>query len=284
MVCLVTSSVSAAEEGLTVSHTYSSTSATLPGSLSHKNFKALAKKAGIATRSESGFRDIASGYYVVAGVFGNTENASRLRRKLNSKGLVADMLFHPEKKLNYVVLSHHDQGSSAVSMVQSAAEGKYHDKTWILHVFDANAEKSVNSEVFVPATSETAGFQPVSFKQEAKLLGIASRKMQAQGQWGKGFYVIAGVFGDIENAERFMYKMRDMGYRSRTRINPESGHAYTYLEHFDSADSALEFLKGYTSDNKNEKVWVLEVEGAEQLARRSSTPDKTVKPASKMEE
>lgn len=263
MVCSMALSVSAAEAGSVLTPRSEFTSATLPGSHTHQNFKALAKKAGIATRSESGFKGIASGYYVVAGVFGSTDNASRLSRKLSSKGLQADVLFHPKKKLNYVVISHHEDGTSAVSMVQSAAAGKYYDKTWILHVFDADAVNSVRPIASHTAPAKKGVATATSFKEKASLLGIASRKIKAQGSWKQGFYIVAGVFGNIENAERFMYKMRDKGYASRTRINPESGHAYTYLEHFKAIDRTLAFLKNYASDRKNDKVWVLEVEGTE---------------------
>lgn len=243
-------------------HTIYSLSTTLPGSQSHLEFKAMAKKAGIATRSERGFAGKESGYYLVAGVFGNAENAARLHYKLLAKDLEADILYHPGKALNYVVISQHDTGISALSMAQSAANGKYYDKTWILHVYDEKSEvreKVIDNMLSSPSPAPA---KSLTFKQEVKAMGIASRKMQAQGEWTAGYYLIAGVFGELRNAERSVRSLRDKGYPATVQIHPESGYAYTILESFESKDRTLAFLDRYTEGRQKDKIWALEVIGA----------------------
>ena len=251
----------AAEGTHTAFGAITSISTTLPGSQSHLEFKALAKEAGIATRSEKGFTGHASGYYVVAGVFGNAENATRLKRQLSARDLDVNILFHPVKNLNYVVISNHSTGIEALAIARSGANGKYKDKTWILHVFDEKAKhiESAPSETETATAPKPAKYQ--SFKLQAKAIGIASRKMKAEGSWTSGYYLIAGVFGEFRNAERFVETLRNKGYPAQVQLHPESGHAYTILKAFEENERAISYLKGHTQSNK-EKVWVLEVEGA----------------------
>ena len=243
-------------------------STTLPGSESHMEFKALAKEAGIATRSEQGFAGHASAYYVVAGVFGSSDNANRLKRQLRSRELNAKILFHPGKNLNYVVISSHSTGLEALTTAQTGANGKYRDKTWILHVYDEVTApiEAANTIKAVPASSPNA-VKNLTFKQEAKALGIASRKMEADGDWKAGYYLIAGVFGDYKNADRFVYRLREKGYPAEAKIHPESNHAYTILDSFKAKEQVLSYLTDYATKGKKEKVWVLEVVG--------STPEPT---------
>ena len=252
----------AAEGGHSALDAVNTISTTLPGSSSHVEFKALARDAGIATRSENGFAGTSSGYYVVAGVFGNGDNAKRLKRQLSAKELDANILFHPVKKLNYVVISGHKTGLEALATARSGANGKYLDKTWILHVYNENETRidATNNKINPVSPARTA--KGLTFKQEAKTLGIASRKMKAEGAWKSGFYLIAGVFGDYDNADRFVYKLRNKGYPAEVRLHPESGHAYTILDSFDAKEQTLTYLKAYTENSNKDKIWVLEVVGA----------------------
>lgn len=250
-----------AEGGHTVSHTTKPISTTLPDSQNHLEFKALAREAGIATRSEHGFAGHTSGYYVVAGVFGNTDNAKRLQRQLSAKQLDPNILFHTEKNLNYVVISQHNRGIDALSIAQTGVNGKYLDKTWILHIYDKKAERIEKVAKKAVSTLETTSSNPLAFKQQAKVFGIASRKMAAKGDWISGYYLIAGVFGEYSNAERFVRTLRGKGFPAEVQIHPESGQAYTILEYIEAEKNTIAYLKQYTAKADKEKIWVLEVVG-----------------------
>jgi len=253
----------AAAGGKTALHAVESFNTVLPGSQSHLEFKALAREAGIATRSEQGFAGHSSGYYVVAGVFGNAGNANRLRRQLSVKKLDARILFHSRKELNYVVIAEHETGLAALATVQSGANGKYRDKTWILHVFDENTEQIKARAIKASLSPERSSSHSLSFKQQAKEMGIASRKMKAKGSWESGYYLIAGVFGEYQNADRFVRRLRKKGYPATVQIHPESGHAYTIIDSFERKEQTLAYLKHYNSKANQDKVWALEVIGAE---------------------
>lgn len=238
-----------------------------PFSASHKAFVLLAKEKGFATRSQRGFSNAFNGYYIISGVFGNAENASRLSDQMKAKHLEAQVLFHPEKKLNYVSLGYHVSGIEAVTSATSQLNGKFKEKVWILHVYDgktiANTATPLKNTVSPSATSLSSE----QFKKSIKSLGIASRSEADLASYTSGYYIIAGVFGEKKNADRLKFKLRDQGYTARSLVHPGSGNSYVYLDHFESTNRTLDFLKNYTQNNRNNKVWVLEVPETAKIAK-----------------
>ncbi len=232
----------------------------LPSSASHKAFVVLAKKKGIATRSQRGFSSAFNGYYIISGVFGNAQNASRLSGQMKAKDLDSRVLFHPHKNLNYVSLGYHVSGMEAVNSATSKLGGKFKDKVWILHVYDG---KTI---AFTPAKAENKKIAPAAtalsadqFKRSIKSLGIASRSESGLTSTAPGYYIIAGVFGEKKNADRLKFKLRDQGYAALSMVHSVSGHSYVYLDQFKSTDRTLSFLKSYTQKDRKNKIWVLEV-------------------------
>ncbi|NND16268.1 MAG: OmpA family protein [Eudoraea sp.] len=232
-----------------------------PTSTAHKAFVVLAKQKGIAARSQAGFSNVYNGYYIISGVFGNSDNAARLSAQFKAKNLDAQVLIHPQKKLNYVSLGHHVSGIEAVNSAVSQLEGKFKDKVWILHVYDGKTITLDPSKTTIDKTSSvTATISSNQFKISIKALGIASRIDTDLKSSTPGYYIIAGVFGEGKNADRLKFRLREQGYAARSIIHPESGNSYVYLDQFQEANRALAFLKDYTQKERKHNVWVLEVE------------------------
>ncbi len=99
-----------------------------------ENFKSAAKKNNIATRTVTGLSDVQSGYYMIAGVFGDKSNVWKFRQRLSAKNIDSYSLIHPTTKLNYVYLSHTQDWKEALSSSISKFNGRYNDKVWIMNV------------------------------------------------------------------------------------------------------------------------------------------------------
>lgn len=74
------------------------------------------------------------GYYIIANVFANPNNATRFISSLRKKGIVADFFINPENNYRYVYLSMHNDFQEASSVYQSNVNGKYYGDLWIMTV------------------------------------------------------------------------------------------------------------------------------------------------------
>ena len=74
-----------------------------------------AKALYISHRKESSLKGVTNGFYLIAGVFGNADNASKFTARLNKKGLSAEMLTNPQNQMQYVYVGHHTQGIAALN-------------------------------------------------------------------------------------------------------------------------------------------------------------------------
>lgn len=101
---------------------------------SHSEFLRTAKKVKIATRTVEGMTGIGSGYYAVAGVFGDKSNVQKFVQKLQTKGLYPLTAEHPESKLSYVYLAHSKDWNGVLKAASSQLDGNYGDKLWIMHI------------------------------------------------------------------------------------------------------------------------------------------------------
>src|SRR5690606_25008866 len=60
---------------------------------------------------------------------------------------------------------------------------------------------------------------------------------------GKQYYIIANVFADGKNADRYINELKKDGYDAEIYINPKNKYKYVYLRKFDNWNSALKSYK-----------------------------------------
>ena len=94
----------------------------------------MAEAKKISLRSDPGFEGTNNGYYMVSGVFGNSDNARSHLSKIKIRNPRAGMIKHPKSHLHYVYLKEYQSGFSALDDYLSGMNGLYRDKLWILHV------------------------------------------------------------------------------------------------------------------------------------------------------
>ncbi|HLU50855.1 MAG TPA: SPOR domain-containing protein, partial [Flavobacteriaceae bacterium] len=75
---------------------------------------------------------ITPGFYLIANVFGNPNNADAFLAKLKSLGLDADYFINPQNNYRYVYVAHLSTYQEAKDLFQNKLGGKYPDEMWIL--------------------------------------------------------------------------------------------------------------------------------------------------------
>src|SRR5690606_1981514 len=93
-----------------------------------------ARKHKIPTRQFNDMRDVRQGYYIVAGVFGEKQNARNFLVRLKASGFQPKSIHHPANNLNYVYLEYHTNGQAAIWAVRSRLNERYREKLWIMDV------------------------------------------------------------------------------------------------------------------------------------------------------
>lgn len=74
---------------------------------------------------------------------------------------------------------------------------------------------------------------------------------------GKQYYIIANVFADGKNANRYINELKKDGYDAEIYINPKNKYKYVYLRKFDNWNSAL---KSYKSNvNFKNDIWIMPI-------------------------
>jgi hypothetical protein len=101
----------------------------------------LAHRPKPATRKTKGHYEevhklegTASGYYLIANVFGTKKYYEAFMKTLTAKGLNPKSFYRSENKYNYVYLERYDTLEQAEQARDSNFSGRYPDKTWIFRV------------------------------------------------------------------------------------------------------------------------------------------------------
>lgn len=229
-------------------------------------FIKAAKTLNLSHRKVENLEGVNSGYYLIAGVFGNTENAFRLKKKLNYKGFAVDIILNPENKLNYVSLGYQHAGLDLLKDYQKKIKPAYSDKVWILHV--ENEVPNLNDIVTSENQSEhiTEQAKAVSFAKMAKANKIATRSLSASEGLAAGYYVIGGVFGEKANAKRFLGRLKRKFTGAGSLEHPEKDLHQVYLNRFDKGTEAIAACNSKFQGKYRDKVWILEITEQEPLS------------------
>lgn len=92
----------------------------------------------IPTRQFVDLEGVDSGYYIIAGVYSKTRNATKQIRKLKKDDLYAASISHPESGLQYVFLEHHNNGMESVDATTILKSQHTDLEVWILEVTRSN--------------------------------------------------------------------------------------------------------------------------------------------------
>lgn len=75
----------------------------------------------------------------------------------------------------------------------------------------------------------------------------------------KGFYIIASVFAEQENTEKFIRKMKSRGIETNYFINPKNNFRYVYLRKHSSWSEALVSYYSNVDNTYFDPIWIMSI-------------------------
>ena len=224
---------------------------------------------GVKSRRFKNLPDVTDGYYVVANVYKGGKYMDNFLNTLNDKGINADYIDNPNNGLKYVYLQRYDTFKDAVAAHDSNLNGMYDGAMWIM-----NVENKYTNEAYA---SNVNKIKEKSSKYDSDVLttnvvvkdNVASTETEPKSYVidgaGSGYYLIANVFANPNNAKRFVELLNSFGLSASYFINPKNNYRYVYLKKHDSWTNALISYYSKLNDAYNDKMWIMRV-NQEQLA------------------
>lgn len=226
-------------------------------------FAKPAPRNNVKSRKFNNLDGVEDGYYVVANVYKGGKYMEKFLNDMNDQGFSSDYIDNPENGLKYVYLERYDTWQDALDAHKSSMNGAYTGDLWIMNVdnrytneayasnVDKLKEKSSKYDTDVLQQNVVAKDQVVSkeiTKKTYKIDGI-----------GSGYYIIANVFANPKNANRFVKLLNSYGLSASYFINPENNWRYVYLKRHESWNNALISYYTKLNDSYEDKMWIMRV-------------------------
>ncbi len=222
------------------------------------------KKTAIKSRKFNNVEGVDDGYYLVANVYKGGNYHHKFVDKLNADGIEADYFENKNNGLKYVYLKRYDTWQEAAKAHKSNASGSYNGDLWVMNVDNSrytNSAYAANVKQIAEKASRYDDNLQTNVVVKDKVVSNQqpiTKKYRIDGV-GKGYYIIANVFANASNANRFVKLLNDKGFNASYFINPKNNYRYVYLKKHDSWNNAL--VSYYTKlDNAYEnKMWIMRV-------------------------
>ena len=212
------------------------------------------------------FRDldgVENGYYVVANVYKGGKYMDNFISTLNDQGFDADYIDNPNNGMKYVYLKRYDTWKDAEAAYKSNLGGSYDGAKWIMNVDNRYSNQAYASNVdkiqekanqyYTDSDSPNTVAQDQITKTR-----IPNRNFKLDGI-GSGYYIIANVFANPENAKRFVKTLNSYGLSASYFVNPENNWRYVYLKRHESWNNALISYYSNINDSYDKKMWIMRV-------------------------
>ncbi len=222
-----------------------------------------ARQDTIKSRKFRNLEGVQDGYYVVANVYKGGHYLTKFIDDLGQKGLSADYIDNPNNGLKYVYLKRFDTWEEAVAAHQSNIDGTYEGDLWIMNVDNRYTnERYANNVDKLKEKSTKYGTdvlqKNVVVNDEIANNGTETRTFKIDGV-GSGYYIIANVFANPNNARRFIELLNSYGLSASYFVNPENNWRYVYLKRHESWNNALISYYSKLNDTYDDKMWIMRV-------------------------
>ncbi|MFT6930497.1 MAG: type IX secretion system PorP/SprF family membrane protein [Sediminicola sp.] len=229
-------------------------------------FTQASKQNNIKSRKFRNLDGVEDGYYVVANVYKGEHYLNKFVSDLNTKGLNADYFTNNNNGLKYVYLKRYDTWQEAVAAHKSNVDGAYAGDKWIMNVDNTkytDADKAyVDNVTKIKKQSSKYGVdvlqKNIVVKDRVASNAPSTQTFKISGV-DSGYYIIANVFANPNNANRFVKMLNAQGLNASYFINPKNNYRYVYLKKHGSWNNAL--VSYYSKINKayDQKTWIMRV-------------------------
>ncbi len=229
-------------------------------------FTQVTKQNNIKSRRFRNLDGVKDGYYVVANVYKGEHYLNKFVSDLNTKGLEADYFTNNNNGLKYVYLKRYDTWQEAVAAHKSNVDGTYAGDKWIMNVDNnkySDTDKAYVENVTKIKQQSTKYGVDVLQKNIVEKDKVASNMPSTQsfkinGVDG-GYYIIANVFSNPNNANRFVKMLNAQGLNASYFINPKNNYRYVYLKKHGSWNNALVSYYSKINQSYDQKMWIMKV-------------------------
>jgi len=222
-----------------------------------------AKRNNVKGQKFRNLDGVENGYYIVANVYKGGHYMNKFIDNLNDQGISADYIDNPNNGLKYVYLKRYDTWKEALAAHKSGINGSYSGELWVMNVDnrytnEAYAENS--SKVREKSTEyDTDVLQKNVVVRDKVAGGEPKTKSQFINGVGSGYYIIANVFANPKNANRFVKLLNSQGLSASYFINPENNYRYVYLKRHESWNNALISYYSKLNNAYDDKMWIMRV-------------------------
>ncbi|MDE3742185.1 type IX secretion system membrane protein PorP/SprF [Maribacter polysaccharolyticus] len=220
-------------------------------------------KPTIKSRKFRDLEGVEDGYYVVANVYKGGVYMNRFIETLEQKGINADYIENPNNGLKYVYLKRYDTWQEAAEAHTSQIDGTYKGATWIMNV-DNRYTNEAYTENTIKIKEKSAKYnrdllqQNVIVRDKVAANGLEPKTQNIDGV-DSGYYLIANVFANPNNAKRFVKLLNSYGLNASYFINPKNNYRYVYLKRHQSWNNALISYYTKINDSYDDKMWIMRV-------------------------
>ncbi len=227
------------------------------------DYQTTTSRKAIKSRKFKNLDGVNDGYYVVANVYKGGKYMDKFMNTLNDQGFNSDYIDNPNNGLKYVYLQRYDTWGEAAEAYKSNMNGAYHDDLWIMNVDNryTNERYASNVDKLQQKSSKYTTDVPeknVVEKDKVARIDLKSRTYKIDGL-GQGYYIIANVFANPNNANRFVKLLNSYGLSASYFINPENNWRYVYLKRHESWNNALISYYSKLNDSYDDKMWIMRV-------------------------
>ena len=143
---------------------------------------------------------------------------------LNNKGINADYIDNPDNGLKYVYLQRYETFDDAVAAYDSKLNGKYDGDMWIMNVDNKYTNEAYASNVNKIKEKSSKYDSDVLTTNVVVKDNVGSKDADPKSYviegTGSGYYLIANVFANPNNAKKFVKLLNSFGLSASYFINP----------------------------------------------------------------
>ena len=223
----------------------------------------VADRTAVKRRQFRDLQGIEDGYYIVANVYKGTTYLDKFVDKLSADGIQAAYIDNPNNGLKYVYISRFESWKEAEAAVKTGLNGAYAGDLWVMNV----ANRYTN-EAYAAAGDKirerSEGYETdvlqknVVVRDKTDAGQMENRSSYVEGT-GSGYYLIANVFANPRNANRFVRYLNSIGLSASYFVNPENNYRYVYVKRHETWNSALISYYSKLNNTYGEKMWIMRV-------------------------
>jgi len=220
-------------------------------------------KQPVKSKKFSDLQDVQDGYYVIANVYKGEEYLNRFMADLQQKGLDAAYIDNPKNGLKYVYLQRYDSWEEALEAYNSGLGGRYDGNLWIMNVDNRYSNEAYAAKAEKISEKSAQYENNVLQKNVVVRDNVAGQEAQPEDYdfsgAGTSYYIIANVFSNPNNANRFVKLLNSRGLSAGYFINPENNYRYVYLKRYDSWNNALISYYSKLNSAYDDRMWIMRV-------------------------